>query len=310
MVAASSRRREPVQSPLRPMAPTKTPWNPRFYEASPLHASIAHAAARLGECELFPTHDLLNQRIGPLTAVPEASAAPRRFVHDLSRRRTRAQGERTLESLYDGRIALRGEIATRASDWHDLLNALVWASFPRSKRTLSERQYEIHKARVGERFERLPPTRTPEQDTLALLDEGSVLLVADARLCALLREAVEAQDYDELGARVQNGTLSLLLFGHAQHEHLVRGEREVRAGAVIVGVPGLPRWPEPTVLLDAADRALAAMLGDPACFRERPTAIALLLSMLEGWLQDPLRDTLSRHPDGSGTVTTNGDDPQ
>src|SRR5438874_9678511 len=41
---------------------------------------------------------------------------------------------------YEQRIAARGEIATRAGNWHDLLNALVWLRFPQLKQVLNARQ--------------------------------------------------------------------------------------------------------------------------------------------------------------------------
>ncbi|TGT79046.1 DUF3025 domain-containing protein, partial [Mesorhizobium sp. M8A.F.Ca.ET.161.01.1.1] len=40
---------------------------------------------------------------------------------------------------YETRIA-RGRIATRADNWHDLFNALVWAAYPQLKRALNVQQ--------------------------------------------------------------------------------------------------------------------------------------------------------------------------
>ena len=40
---------------------------------------------------------------------------------------------------YDARIALERVVPTRARSWHDLLNALVWATFPRAKLALHAR---------------------------------------------------------------------------------------------------------------------------------------------------------------------------
>src|SRR4249919_2448300 len=49
---------------------------------------------------------------------------------------------------YESRILQRGEIATRANNWHDLLNALIWKKFPAIKSVLNARQVE-NIARVG-----------------------------------------------------------------------------------------------------------------------------------------------------------------
>lgn len=76
-----------------------------------------------------------------------------------------------VEDSYVG-LCARGLVPTRPGSVHDLLNALVWARFPQAKRALSERQLQIARGQL------LPPqrrVRTPEQDALAMLDEGGVL---------------------------------------------------------------------------------------------------------------------------------------
>jgi hypothetical protein len=112
----------------------RPPWSPLFAGDSPLHASVATAAACLRDCPVWPSLATLDARIAPRTVRAGGAAPGVRFVDDPGRsRRPRRGGERTLDSLYDGRIALRREVPTRSTDWHDLLNALVWASFPRAK---------------------------------------------------------------------------------------------------------------------------------------------------------------------------------
>ena len=268
-----------------PTGPRSPPWRPLFAGDSSLHASIATAAASLRDCAVWPSLATLDARIAPQTVRAGGAAPGVRFVDDPGRsRRPRRGGERTLDSLYDGRIALRREVPTRSTDWHDLLNALVWASFPRAKWQLSARQCRVHRARVGERFERLPPCRTPEQDALALLDEGAVLFVVDEARAAATHRAVDESDCAWLAGEARDGAMRVLLFGHAQHEHLVRGDRSARAGAVVLPVCGEPRTMSHDALLDAADEALAALLGDPRCFAERPSAKGILLGEIERWV--------------------------
>jgi hypothetical protein len=70
---------------------------------------------------------------------------------------------------------LRGAVPTRANNLHDLLNALVWARFPRAKQALCARHIVLASAR-----ERTPAgqqrLRSREQDAAAMLDEGGMLL--------------------------------------------------------------------------------------------------------------------------------------
>lgn len=87
---------------------------------------------------------------------------------------------------------LRGAVPTRANNLHDLLNALVWARFPRAKRALCARHLRLARAR-----ERTPAgqqrLRTREQDAAAMLDEGGMLLGPTTRAVfghAVLEDAV------------------------------------------------------------------------------------------------------------------------
>jgi hypothetical protein len=104
---------------------------------------------------------------------------------------------------------------------------------------------------------RLPPARTPEQDALALFDEGGVIVV---------------HPHDD-PARVETAG-NVIVFGHAIYESLVLGV----APAVVAGVSleaTLTTCDTPSVLrpdrqLDALriiDRALAAALDDDALLR-------------------------------------------
>jgi len=43
---------------------------------------------------------------------------------------------------YEERIARKGAIATRAENWHDLFNALIWLRYPSLKRALNARQMD------------------------------------------------------------------------------------------------------------------------------------------------------------------------
>jgi len=110
---------------------------------------------------------------------------------------------------YEQRIAERGDIATRAGNWHDLLNALVWLRHPALKRALNQRQMaEI--ACVG------PKQRSRAQYALTHFDEAGVIVVLhDPVLLALW----DAHDWYGLFWRQRqawlDGSIRLEVFGHA-----------------------------------------------------------------------------------------------
>lgn len=135
-------------------------------------------------------------------------------------------------SLYEVRIVERGEIPTRPRNAHDLLNALVWAAFPHSKLALSRALAAVQRARAAGRA-RLPPTRTPAHDRLALVDEGALLRVTGSR-----------------------GT-STWIFGHAIYEHAYAGDYGVRGAAVTLALPGVEEL-APIAARAEIDRVFAA----------------------------------------------------
>ena len=149
--------------------------------------------------------------------------------------------------MYDARIAREGCVPTRPGSWHDLMNALVWATFPLAKRALHERQHRlVVPAAPGE-----SARRPRELDALALLDEGGLIVLASARsLEACARES-------GLEDAIATGEATAFVFGHAIYEGLVLG-RPPPLASVVVGAAEGGRT------VEVADRALAAILADPS----------------------------------------------
>ncbi len=196
-------------------------WNGRFFESDPRFWPIAPAALRFAGHPDFPR--------------PEELSTPQvRFVTATKPRRSRRGSPRPAEG-YDASAA-RGAVPTRARSWHDFLNALVWATFPNSKRRLHGLQAAAIARALASSQGGLPNARTREQDALALLDEGGVLVLADAR------ESIT------------------LAFGHALYEGLVRGGPAATASCLCFRVSSLP--PRATAAA-VVDGLLAARLGQP-----------------------------------------------
>jgi hypothetical protein len=179
---------------------------------------------------------------------------------------------------YEQRIAA-GVVATRAANWHDLLNALVWLRYPRIKRALNAAQLSGI-AEVG------PRDRTRRQCALTHFDEaGAIVLVADDDLLAQW----DAHDWpglmgvhaDDWGERI-----AVRVFGHATLEHaladgqlLVAKAIALRAGAEQVRAFARGEAAA-TACIDARVAALVAAgdeLIDPQDLRPLP------LSGVPGW---------------------------
>ncbi len=76
------------------------------------------------------------------------------------------------EQDYNGRITCEGRVPTRTSNLHDLMNMLVWAAFPLSKRRLHQLQYQ----ELQKQLAAGSTVRSAVRDRLSMIDEGGVLL--------------------------------------------------------------------------------------------------------------------------------------
>jgi hypothetical protein len=232
-------------------------WDARFMERSPWLWPIARAAERLSGCTAFPTHAELDALYAELAQAAGRGACSLRFRPDVRARR--GAGTAQVEDCYDGRIALRGEVPTREGHWHDLLNALCFATFPRSKYALHARQCALLAQRGGPQR-----TRTPEQDALTLFDEGGVVIAARAETADALREALAGGGGEDLVAAQRAGLARVVPFGHALFEHLVEGVPCPGASARVLAFDDITA--DDGSLLAAIDGALAAELENGARF--------------------------------------------
>src|SRR5882672_9169208 len=125
-------------------------FDPEFIARHSLFWPLARAARTLGQYDDFP----------PVEALASVfdGCLPVRFVHATPRRRRGTPVD--VRGLYDARITLERAVPTRARSWHDLMNALVWGTFPRAKSALHTRQHRVIAARVAPGARTLPPSRT------------------------------------------------------------------------------------------------------------------------------------------------------
>jgi Protein of unknown function (DUF3025) len=166
-----------------------------------------------------------------------AGAARVRFALAAPKPRSRRIAARLKDRVsYDARIVDEGVVPTRPQCMHDLMNALVWAAFPHAKSALHVRQRALVESSTE------PAHRSVEHDTIAMLDEGGVLLLGEGAA----DESIVKPD-------------ECFIFGHAIYEHIA-GSRGPVYG---LGVP-LGRGVD---TIEGADRALAGMLEN----RERFT---------------------------------------
>ncbi|WP_282295520.1 DUF3025 domain-containing protein [Stenotrophomonas sp. PS02289] len=129
---------------------------------------------------------------------------------------------------YETRIA-RGAIATRADNWHDLFNAVVWARYPALKQALNLQQCRHVEGQGGHQ-------RNRAQAALTQFDEsGVVVRVTDAALLQLW----DAHDWQSLFVAQadawRDGRIAVAaVFGHALMEQALLPERLLVGKCLVV----------------------------------------------------------------------------
>ncbi|MBZ0093166.1 MAG: DUF3025 domain-containing protein [Sulfuricellaceae bacterium] len=135
-----------------------------------------------------------------------ASGQPLRFV-------PQAANPVRFEERYEPRAYLAGEVQTRTKNWHDLFNALVWMTFPRTKAALNRRHYMAATAEAAS-----PGNRSRSRDAFTLFDESGVAIACSRSQLADLLHAFRWQElFWERRAEVVSH-MNFVLFGHSLYE--------------------------------------------------------------------------------------------
>ncbi len=239
----------------RYVAPAREAVDPAVFAAPPLAAWAEYAELLRGPD--WPTIDALNAHRRETS--PRFAAQDRGLLDD--------------GLHYEQRIAERGVVATRARNWHDLFNALVWLRYPTLKRALNRRQVE-EIGRMG------PRERSRPQCAMTHFDEAGVIVrMADPALLALW----DAHDWHGLfwreRAAWQDGRIDVAVFGHALLEHALTPGKLLVGKALVVIAHADASWARIVAGL-AAGVTRGELLMDPLELRPLP------LSGIPGWHPD------------------------
>ena len=192
-----------------PLPSMKQPliWNCDELFASPLFEPL-HPIVRNIRKDEFPSLDECNALVAahhfPITV---QSGLPLRFV-------TQEVGKLAFELQYEPRCYLKAEVQTREHNWHDLLNALVWLTFPKTKAAINARHYKA----LTEGQDTIENQRGAVRDMNTLFDESGVVVVcSQPELSSLLQEFRWKELFWERREQVQT-CMAFYLFGHGLYE--------------------------------------------------------------------------------------------
>lgn len=162
---------------------------------------------------------------------------------------------------YEARIA-QGRIATRAENWHDLFNALVWMRHPAFKQALNQQQCR-HLATMGAR------ERSPAQQALTQFDEiGVIVQVRAPTLLSLWDQHDWGTLFHANAARWRDGDIAVAaVLGHALMEQMLV------PGRLLVGKCVVVLDDSPDVVVRVAESiSTGAILATPSALRPLPLA--------------------------------------
>jgi len=248
------------------------PWSPHAWRSQAFDG-FRDLLAPFGEHLTWPTLADLEREWLVRHEVTAASNVALRLIRQ--KEKSRRARPRNRGDLYDVSV-YNGQLPTRANNWHDFFNVLVFAAFAHSKRALHVRHCRILEERVPAQIQTLPGTRTREQDHLAMLDEGGVLLAVDSADAESLVQWLDTAQHERLRTAVDRGKIRAWLIGHAHLEHLA-------INSISTNSAPLPR--AKPVVLDVGVGACRAQVDDALATRLAAPSVEFLQT---GWRAVPL----------------------
>lgn len=227
----------------------------------------------------WPTLDNF-QRLLAGNGITNAAGLPLRFV---------SQGARTgkPENKYEARIYLKGEVQVRSESWHDLLNVLVWLTFPKSKAALNRRHFLALEQMTSEGKQ----NRGPTQDALTLFDEGGVIVAcSNSRLAEWLVD-FKWKELFWVNRQAVIASMKFFLFGHAIYEKALQPFTGVTGRGVIfpVAVDFFAAALEQQ--LQSLDKKLADYLCNPQHFNRTVDLAPVPILGVPGWNAENERES-------------------
>lgn len=251
---------------------TTPEWNPQALLGLPCFAPLYPGLRHLPNAA-FPTlHDCNEMLASHLPAITVHNGLPVRCV-------PQEYGKLSFEAQYEPRCYLKGEVPTRENNWHDLLNALVWFSFPKAKAAINVRHFRA----LTEDDAEGQSQRGVVRDTNTLFDEsGVVVACADTELAELLQNFRWKELFWQRRAHVQ-ASMGFYLFGHGLYEKTLHPYIGMTGqGLVLPVVQEFFDWP-PEQQLAHLDTLLADYLSAPEHCRSTQELTPVPLLGIPGW---------------------------
>jgi hypothetical protein len=212
--------------------------------------------------ELLP-EDLTNERGQPIRFVP---------------------AEELPGVSYEAHIYHSGEVSTRADNWHDLFNALVWARLPAIKVAMNA----VHHRETGDTHQN---SRGAVRDALTLFDECGVIIASTNQN---FLERLAKRDW---GVFVEDTTLwqcnsRLIVTGHAILEKSLNPYKSMTAHALLIGFNEELFDQSDEAVVSNLDEGLATMILNGEILKSTACLSPLPLMGIPGWWAETKQDSI------------------
>ncbi len=158
--------------------------------------------------------DSLTQFFAHFTSWPEIADYKRIFKQHLISVTPVPQSEKiaAFKDQYEPRVYLKKELQTRAHNWHDFFNAMIWLRFQKTKKTLNQ----LHYLKSNERAK--GSNRTKLENKITQFDEcGAILISKNTHLLDLVKKHQWREIFIDNAARFGKD-FRCIIFGHAIYE--------------------------------------------------------------------------------------------
>ena len=177
---------------------------------------------------------------------------------------------------FERRVVEKNELIVRPDSLHDVLNALVWLTFPKTKRAISE-------AHVALGVNPDPKTRPRRRDVLTVFDESGMIVLSERDD---LRELNRSHQWRELFVNRRSDFIEQtrpILFGHGAMEQLGQQLPQVHRGLTVKAL-WLP-LPVTTSTFDL-DNRLAERIERGDSLHEAERTVPLPVLGIPGWFAE------------------------
>ena len=253
-------------------------WNREALLHSPLFSPLHPLLADIRTVGM-PTLQDCNALLAALALTVQNGMALR-FV-------AQALGKQPFATQYEPRCYLKGEVQMRENNWHDLFNALVWLTFPKTKGVLNARHYH---ALTNTTESSTNSGRGEVRDANTLLDEsGVIVLYADTHagneLATLLRHFKWKKLFWQQREQVKS-EMGFYIIGHGLYEKALQPYVGMTGQGLLLAVePAYFNWPLKKQMVHL-DSLLADHLASPEHCRSTRDLSPVPLLGVPGWAAD------------------------